>query len=170
MNSYFKSTQFKNWIKTEEEISKIEKSKPEKVFKRINEVNAIIKKENEEKSLSNNLNLNKNPQNNTNNNKEGFETYKNPTKCISLDKEKILIIVYAKRLIKILQKTKSSSLKNISITYFRRFFLKKSILDYDPIYIMAASVLLGSKVAQINLHIEDIQKFFPIRKIIGKSV
>ena len=78
-------------------------------------------------------------------------------------KKNLKKIVYANRLMKIL-KSKSSSLKNISISYFRRFFLKKSILDYDPFFLMAASLLLGSKVAQIKVPFEDIEASFPIIK------
>ena len=50
MNSFFTSTQYKNWIKTEEQLQSIEKTKIQRIVKRINEVNALIKKENEEKS------------------------------------------------------------------------------------------------------------------------
>ena len=48
MDSFFTSTQNKNWIKTEEQLKKIEKLKIERILKRINEVNSLIKKEIEE--------------------------------------------------------------------------------------------------------------------------
>jgi hypothetical protein len=41
MNSFFKSTQYKNWIKTKDEIQKIHKLKIEKILKRIGEVNLL---------------------------------------------------------------------------------------------------------------------------------
>ena len=44
MNSFFTSTQYKNWIKTEEQLQSIEKTKIQRIVKRINEVNALIKK------------------------------------------------------------------------------------------------------------------------------
>ena len=95
-----------------------------------------------------------------------FKRYINPKKLLTLEKEKILIVNYSNKLIKILnsQKQKSTSLKNNSISYFRRFYLKKSILDYDPLYLMAASFFLGAKVAQKNLQIQEIEKRFPIIK------
>jgi hypothetical protein len=42
MNSFNTSTQFNNWIKTEEQLQKVEKSKLERILKRINEVNFSI--------------------------------------------------------------------------------------------------------------------------------
>ena len=53
MNSFATSTQYKNWIKTEEEIQKIEENKIDRISKRINDVNSLIKKENEKKSFHN---------------------------------------------------------------------------------------------------------------------
>lgn len=154
MNSFSKSTHYKNWIKTEEEIKKIEKNKVEKIFNRINEINLKIQKENEEISHEKSLNS------------ENFQKTINPKKYINLEKEKIVIINFSFKLIKMLnsQKNKSSSLKNITLSYFRRFFLKKSILDYDPIYLMGAALFLGNKVAQLNLSIPEIEKLFPILK------
>ena len=155
MNSFSKSTQFKNWIKTEEEIKKIERNKFQKIFNRINEINSEIKKQNEEKSHEKDQNS------------ENFQNSINPKKYINPDKEKIVIINFAFKLIKMLnsqKKNKSTSLKNITLSYFRRFFLKKSILDYDPIFLMAAALFLGNKVAQINASIQEIEKLFPILK------
>ena len=170
MNSFIKSTQYKNWIKTNEEIEKIEKSKVQKILKRINDVNLLIKKENEEKSSQMNHNKisseNKDNQHYNYNKDNEFKRYINPKKLLSLEKEKILIVNYSNKLIKILnsQKQKSTSLKNNSISYFRRFFLKKSILDYDPKYLMAASFFLGAKVAEKNYPLEELYKRFPIVK------
>ncbi len=171
MNSFIKSTQYRNWTKTNADIENIEKSKVQRIFKRINDVNLIIKKENEEKSHSSHLNYDKTSSSNNNQSKDDkvpvadneFKRYINPKKYISLEKEKTLIISYSNKLIKILnsQKQKSTSLKNNSITYFRRFFLKKSILDFNPLYLMAASLFLGAKVAQKNFTILDIEKVFP---------
>ena len=154
MNSFSKSTHFKNWIKTEEEIKKIEKSKIEKILSRIYEINLKIQKENEEKCH----------EKGTNN--ENFQKCINTKKYINLEKEKIVIINFSFKLIKMLnsQKNKSTSLKNITLSYFRRFFLKKSILDFDPIYLMGAALFLGNKVAQLNLSILEIEKLFPILK------
>ena len=135
MNSFFKSTQCKNWLKTEEEIKKIEKSKDDKILGRIKEINKKIK----------------------------FSKIENPRKYINLEKEKIFIINFSNKLIRILNDMKqSTSLKATAVSYFRRFYLKKSILDYNPQYLMIASFMLGSKVAQINLPLEKIEKLFPL--------
>lgn len=174
MNSFTNSSQYKNWIKTKEEIEKIEKSKVSKILTRIKDINNLIKKENEEKSRNNNaMFLDKINSNNSNDDKivsainnNEFKKYINPKKLISLEKEKILIMNYSNKLIKILnsQEDKSTSLKNNSISYFRRFYLKKSILDYDPNFLMAASLFLGGKVTRISLSIQDIEKRFPVIK------
>ena len=167
MNSFFHSTQYKNWTKTKEEIQKIQKIKIERIIKRINEVNLLIKKQNEQKSRSNNMEIEEEGQSKTNatttlNDSKDFQRYINPKKLISLENERALIISYSKKLIKILnsQKQKSTTLKSTSITYFRRFFLKKSILDYDPVFLMAAALYLGSKVAQLSLSIPELEKIF----------
>ena len=167
MNSFSTSTQYKNWIKTEEEIQKIEKNKIERIFKRINEVNLLIKKENEKKSAHNNsMDIENNSQSIKDRENKDFKRYINPKKLITLDDEKIIIVYYSNKLIKILntQKDKSTSLKNTAISYFRRFFLKKSILDYDPDFLMAAAFFLGSKIAQLNYTIEDTEKIFVVIK------
>ena len=157
MNSYFKSTQFKNWKKTKEEIQKIQQKKIERVLKRIREVNSIIKEENEKLSHSTDSNdLTK---------QTNFQRYIKPKSLENLnEKEKILIMEYSKKLIRILnnQSKKSSSCKCTTITYFRRFFLKKSILDYDPSFLMAAACFLGSKVTQVNKSLSDMEKIFTI--------
>ena len=171
MNSFSTSTHCKNWIKTEKELEKIEKSKLERILKRISEVNMSIKKEYEEKS-HNSINLITNQPKNIITNEEGnpqanFRKYITKKKLITPNEEMNLIIHYCGLLLQILNTNKdlkSSTLKNISLTYFRRFFLKKSIIDYDIIYLMAAAVFLGSKVAPINLSIQDIEKIFPAVK------
>ena len=154
MNSFSKSTHCKNWIKTEEEIKNLEKTKVKKIIDRIKEINSKIQKENEDKSHEKDQN------------DENFQKSINAKKYINLEKEKIVIINFSFKLIKMLnsQKNKSTSLKNITLSYFRRFFLKKSILDYDPIYLMGAALFLGNKVAQLNLSISQIEKLFPILK------
>ena len=82
MNSFSTSTHFKNWIKTEEEIKNIEKTKVERIIIRINEINLKIKKENEEKSHEKDKN------------NENCQKPINPEKYINLEKEKISIIFY----------------------------------------------------------------------------
>ena len=46
MNSFFSSTQYKNWIKTEDQLAKLETLKFSKILKRIKIVNDLIKIEN----------------------------------------------------------------------------------------------------------------------------
>jgi hypothetical protein len=68
MNSFPTSTQYRNWIKTKEELQAITKNKIVKINKRINEVNNIIRKENEAKAL-------KNKAMNKENSTENFQKY-----------------------------------------------------------------------------------------------
>ena len=119
MNSFFKSTQCKNWIKTKEEIEKIQQKKLGGILKRIKEVNSLIEEENKKLSNSNDADSIEN--------NENFQKYIKPKELeILKDQEKIVIIEYSNKLIKILNsQKKSSSCKCTAITYFRRFFLKK---------------------------------------------
>ena len=161
MNSFLKSTQMKNWIKTEKEINELLKNKVNKIENRINSINNLIEKKNEEKSRGNSLDKDKIQQ--TIDPKELSEIEEN---------EKIIIINYSKKLIKKLNsgEKKSSSLKCTAISYFRRFYLKKSIIDYDPPFLMIAAVFLGSKVVQVNLTLEKIEVLFSIIKNNEKKV
>ena len=157
MNSFFTSTQYKNWTKTEEQLEKIEKQKIEKIIKRINDVNLLIKAENEKLIAEYNKNSNTPPPVT-----EKFISYKKLTNIID---EKFLIINYSNKLIQIVNNLKekaSFSLKNLAITYFRRFFLKKSIIDYNPNFLMASSLYLAAKVCSLNFSKEAYLKIFPI--------
>lgn len=167
MKSFATSSHFRNWIKTEEELKKMDKVKIGGLLKRIDEINKEIKIENDKISTKvTNPDANPNDFNSINTPKE--ETYKKfitKKKLISLEDEKFIIIDYGNQLLNVLnQKQKSTSMKNNSLTYFRRFYQKKSIFDYELEYIMAASVFLGSKVAQLNISIEDLEKMFPFIK------
>ena len=156
MNSFFTSTQNKNWIKTEEQLQSIEKTKIQRIVKRINEVNALIKKENEEKSHELSAE-------NIDKKNIYFQKFIGQKNLLTPNDEQILIINYSNRLIKILnsQADKSVSLKNYVITFFRRFYLKKSVIDYDPYFLMAAAFHLGGKLSAMNYNFEDYKKIFP---------
>lgn len=158
MNSFFESTQYKNWIKTKEELQKITKSKLDKINKRINEVNKIIEEENKVKAEKI-----KNKQ--LDESKAELKKYINPKKVfLNLNDEKFLLINYSKKLIKILnsQKDNSTNLKNTAVSYFRRFFLKKSILDYNANFLMAGAFRLGAKISSMNYSNNDYLTIFPI--------
>ena len=167
MMSFSTSSHFRNWIKTEEELKKMDKTKVGGLLKRIDEINREIKEENDK--MSNQV-TNHNPNLNNNNisNISKEETYKNfitKKKLISLEDEKFIIINYGIQLLNVLNlNQKSTSMKNNSLTYFRRFYQKKSIFDYELEYIMAASVFLGGKVAQLNISFELLEKLFPFVK------
>ena len=107
MNSFFTSTQYKNWIKTEEQLQKMETNKIERILRRINDINSSIKKENEEKSHE---------LNSENKDKSSihFQKYISKKSLVTPYDEQILIINYSNRLIKYLnsQKDKPVSLKN----------------------------------------------------------
>ena len=151
MNSFATSTHYKNWIKTEEQLKENENSKYQRILKRVNAVNKIINKENEEKSHENTGN-------------KIYQKYVSQKNLSFLKEEQILIINYSNKLIKLLNglQRKSNSLKNYVLSYFRRFYFKKSILDYDTNFVMAAAFLLGAKLAAVNYSYKEINKIFPI--------
>ena len=157
MNSFLTSTQNRNWIKTELQLKKTEKIKIERILKRINEINLLIKKENEEKAHEPRTD-------NKSKNSSNFQKYISAKSLLTPNDEKILIIYYSNSLIKSLnsQSNKSISLKNYVISFFRRFYLKKSVLDYDPYFLMAASFHLGRKLSAMNYNMEDYKKIFPV--------
>ena len=157
MNSFPTSTQYRNWIKTKEELQAITKNKIVKINKRINEVNNIIRKENEAKALKNKA-MNKE---NSNDNFQKYISTKNF--FLKIDEERLLIINYSNKLIKILnsQQDLSTSLKSSALSYFRRFFLKKSILDYNANFLMASAFRLGAKISSMNYTLNDYKKVFP---------
>ena len=157
MNSFPTSTQYRNWIKTKEELQAITKNKIVKINKRINEVNNIIRKENEAKALKNKA-MNKE---NSNDNFQKYISTKNF--FLKIDEERLLIINYSNKLIKILnsQQDLSTSLKSSVLSYFRRFFLKKSILDYNANFLMASAFRLGAKISSMNYTLNDYKKVFP---------
>jgi len=161
MNSFFSSTQYKNWIKTEDQLAKIETLKFSKILKRINIVNALIKIENIK--LIEQHNADKNNQSSP---PPKLEQYISTKRAFSLTDEKFLIINYSNKIITMMntQKHKSSSLKNLTITYFRRFYLKKSILDYDPDFLMPAALYLAAKISSINYSRDDFIKIFSLLK------
>ena len=157
MNSFHSSTQYTNWIKTKKELQGITNSKIEKIFKRFNDVNKLIKQENEEKVMKNKI-MNKE------NSQENFQKYISIKNFfLSVETEKLLLINYSNKLIQNLnsQPEQSTSLKNNTLTYFRRFFLKKSILDYNANLLMAGAFRLASKVASLNFSQNDYIKIFP---------
>ena len=161
MNTFYNSTQYKNWMFTKEGIQKIQKIKIDKILKRIDEVNLIIKKHNDQKACSNRMEIEDEDQNNANNlnDKKEFQRYISVKKLITPENERDLIIKYSKNMMKII-KSKSTTLKSTSITFFRRFYLKKSILDYDPVIMMAAAVYLGAKATPLKFSIKRIEEYF----------
>ena len=168
MKSFATSSHFKNWIKTEEELKKMDKVKIGGLLKRIGEINEEIKIENNRISVMNtNPDPNSKEHNNINASKEEkYKKFITKKQLISLEDEKFIIINYGNQLLNVLNlKQKSTSIKNNSLTYFRRFYQKKSIFDYELEYVMAASVFLGSKlVAQLNISNEGMENMFPFIK------
>ena len=59
------------------------------------------------------------------------------------------------------QQDLSTSLKSNVLSYFRRFFLKKSILDYNANFLMAGAFRLGAKLSSMNYTANDYKKIFP---------
>ena len=56
---------------------------------------------------------------------------------------------------------KSLSLKTYALSYFRRFYLKKAIVDYDPEYMLCAAIFLGGKVSQLNINFNKMGELIP---------
>lgn len=50
------------------------------------------------------------------------------------------------------------------MSFFRRFFLKKTAIDYDPEFLLCAAIYLGCKVAQMNVTLDTMKNIFPFLK------
>ena len=61
--------------------------------------------------------------------------------------------------------TPSRSLKTYALTFFRRFYLRKTSIDYDPDFLLSACLFLGFKVAQISVTLNDMKNICPFWKI-----
>ena len=42
----------------------------------------------------------------------------------------------------------------MALSYFRRFYLKKTVLDYNPEKILAASIFIAYKVGQVDTNLD----------------
>ena len=161
MLDFKNSTQYKNWIKTKEDIQEQLKKKIKLVQNKIkkfnNKTEEKFKKE-EEKILSQNSNENnQNIQTHIQKLKETKQQFiiKPPEWLIK--KDSMLIIYFAKILIKTInEKIKSTSLKSYALTFFRRFFYKKCVLEYEPLFIFYASIFLGGKISSETIYIEGL--------------
>lgn len=47
------------------------------------------------------------------------------------------------------------------MTFFRRFYFRKTIIDYDPDFVLIASIFLALKVCQYDIHLEKMKEIFP---------
>ncbi len=63
-----------------------------------------------------------------------------------------------------MKKSPSRSLKTYALSYFRRFYLKKTTIDYDPDYMVCAALFLGFKNAQMSVNIEIMKNLCPFLK------
>ena len=161
MLDFKNSTQYKNWIKTKEDIQEQLKKKIKLVQNKIkkfnNKTEEKFKKE-EEKILSQNSNENnQNIQTHIQKLKETKQQFiiKPPEWLIK--KDSMLIIYFAKILIKTInEKIKSTSLKSYALTFFRRFFYKKCVLEYEPLFIFYASIFLGGKISSETIYIKEL--------------
>ena len=152
--SFFKeSTQAKNWIKTQSEIEDASKHKAKMIIKRIKEINDKIQKEIKAKAE---------PSDNNNVKNEIEKELIKYNKLITPDKENLLIIYFTNQILKIINSNiKSLSLKTYALTYFRRFYLKKAVVDYDPEFMLCAAIFLGGKVAQYNINFYKMGELIP---------
>jgi hypothetical protein len=51
------------------------------------------------------------------------------------------------------------------MSFFRRFYLKKTIIDYDPDYMLCACIFLGFKIAQLNVNLDVMVNVCPFLKL-----
>ena len=145
--SFFKeSTQAKNWIKTSTELEEASKHKVKTIIKRIKEINEKIKKaiegnaNNQQAPIENSIN-NQDPNANPQKNNEVEKSLIKYNKLITPKEENLLVIYFTNQIMKIINSNiKSLSLKTYALSYFRRFYLKKAIVDYDPEYMLCASI------------------------------
>lgn len=63
-----------------------------------------------------------------------------------------------------MRKTPSRSLKTYALTFFRRFYIRKTSIDYDPDYLLCAALFLGFKVAQMNVNLDLMKNICPFLK------
>ena len=161
MDFFSQSTQKRNWIKNEEELKEFQKRKIDTIFHRIKVLNDNTNKKIQEFQE-------KNPGIKT---PEELEQKIIPTGKIKfLSKEKSVILHFTKAILNLInKKVKSRSLKTYALTYFRRFFLKKSCLDYDPEMMFFACIFLGGKVAQLNITLSKMDELIPILKERGHT-
>ena len=156
MDFFSNSTQKKNWIKNEEELKEFQKRKIDSIFHRIKIINDNTNKKIQEFQE-------KNPGIKT---PEELEQKIIPNGKIKfLSKEKSLILYFTQEILNLInKKLKSRSLKTYALTYYRRFFLKKSCLDYNPEFMLFACIFLGGKVAQVNLNLNKMDELIPMLK------
>ena len=166
--SFFKeSTQAKNWIKTSTELEEASKHKVKTIIKRIKEINEKIKKaiegnaNNQQAPIENSIN-NQDPNANPQKNNEVEKSLIKYNKLITPKEENLLVIYFTNQIMKIINSNiKSLSLKTYALSYFRRFYLKKAIVDYDPEYMLCAAIFLGGKVAQLNINFNKMGELIP---------
>ena len=156
MNFFGTSTQNRNWLKNELELHKLQEKKTKAIINRIIKLNEKTKKEIEEIQT-------KNPGSKTPDDLE--QKMIHTSKIKFLKEEKHLILHFTKKILNLLnKKINSRSLKTYALTYYRRFFLKKSCLDYNPEFMLFACIFLGGKVAQVNLNLNKMDELIPMLK------
>jgi len=84
-------------------------------------------------------------------------------KTIKPHQEEFTIQFYVERLTATINSlNKSDSLKSNALTYFRRFYLKKSVMEYNPDYILASCLFLAFKISQYEINLEKMKSWFNI--------
>lgn len=157
MNFFANSTQFHSWIKTKNELDEISKHKIKLILRRINELN----KETEAEVQNQDKNLKETQE---------ISIIKANRLISSLDKEKNIIQYLCMRIIKIINSgIRVRTLKTYALTYYRRFFLKKAVVDYDPQDMINAVIYFGGKVSQLNVTLDKMIQLFPSLKEIDEK-
>ncbi len=132
MSCYLNSTQNTKWIFTQQEIANIIKQKYEKGI-------ALLYKVNKEK--------------------DSHEIKKN---IAGPEQEQLIIKDSCNRIIKICDNYAfTSTLKSHVLAYFKRFYLKKILVDFDVNFTFYAAFYLGFKVCELDVNIKNLKKLFP---------
>lgn len=147
INIYLNSTQYNKWILTEEELLNKQKEKYEKGLKILFSL------------YKNNIQDNTTSCDGLNNQLTSTNHFKKSG--IKPDQEKIVIKHFIKLIIKTINHNNfSTTLRTHVITYFKRFFIKKLIFDYDIYFVFYGCFYIGFKVCEMDVSIAKMKDIF----------
>lgn len=150
MSNFQSSTQLKNWIfSSPDEIVKMRDKKSKRVKQKFDKIflehNSIEHEKSKHGHTPNYIQY-----------KDGkYGKYL----FLTWDHEIKYIQTLISNIIKICEHMKShNDVTNTAIEYFKRFYLKQSVYDFDPIQMMFAAIYLAIKVEETNIRLSDFVK------------